>query len=646
MESKDLQSFKNAFLITFLYFIFGITWIIITDNIVATSVNATDELTLMQTYKGWFFIFITAVFLFALSYRFFSKIHQQYLKQSQEREKHQKEISKNDMLVRTIVNSSPDAIFVKDLDGKYALFNNGAANIVGIDADKIIGKDDFALFPQEDAQRLRSHDKEIIEAGIIKTTEEQVTTMFGVKSFLVTKGPLFTESGEVFGLFGISRDITEQKQYEEFLQKSKEEFYHLAHIDILTGLPNRLYFTEVMRDKCDTKKPFSMILLDLDEFKIVNDSYGHRFGDRLLVEVSKIFVDIFGDSSFVARMGGDEFAIIMDSNDQDYIVSLMKNLHDTLNNSFHIGDIEVYITASSGISIYGNNATMEVMLQEADAAMSNAKKTGKNKFSFFDIQYTQDALNHTKIATNLKKALKSNELELYFQPQYNPYNNEIVGFEALIRWNFEDTMILPSQFIPIAEETGLIVEIGDFVLMESLKTAVRWHKDGIFKGKIAINVSARQFIHLEFVNTIEKFLKETGCEPSFIELEITESSILENPEYTISILKSLKEMGFHISLDDFGTGYSSLSYLKNLPIDKIKIDQSFIKNITYQEKNQTIVKTIISLAKGLNMKVIAEGVESEQELDFLQKYGIDYIQGFYYSKPLPLSNVEELLSLK
>lgn len=324
----------------------------------------------------------------------------------------------------------------------------------------------------------------------------------------------------------------------------------------------------------------------------------------------------------------------------------MQRLTDILNHPIHIEETDVYITASIGIAMYPSDAdNPEELLQKADAAMYNAKDMGKNTYSFYNLELTEKALQHTTLSTQLKKALQNNELQLYFQPQVDSHSGKIIGAEALLRWPNGESSIPPSVFIPIAEESGLIIEVGEFVLQQGFQAAVTWSKERLLHGRIAINVSARQLTHIDFLMTLDRVIQETQCDPSLIELEITESSILENPEKIIALLWVIKGKGFNISIDDFGTGYSSLSYLKNLPIDKLKIDISFVRNVTHEPKNQSIVKTIIALAKGLNMEVLAEGVETEEEMLFLQDNGIDSIQGYYYYKPMP-KNEFQLLFLK
>ncbi len=448
-------------------------------------------------------------------------------------------------------------------------------------------------------------------------------------------------------IYASAQDITQRKNAENKTLEAKEHFDHMAHHDPLTNLPNRLSLIEKLELKTFDMEdhPFALFFLDLDSFKEVNDSFGHRFGDELLIRVTHLLQEIFPPDTFIVRTGGDEFVMLLScQKDKDMINLTMTRLVDILNHPLHIEETDIYITASVGIAMYPNDAkTSEELLQKADAAMYNAKRMGKNTFSFYSSDLTQKAIKKTTITTNLKKALQNKDLILYYQPQVDTKSGKIIGAEALLRWPDHGGMIPPSLFIPIAEESGLILEVGEFVLQQGCKIATDWSHQGILPGRIAINVSARQLIHPNFVLSLEKILEDTQCNPAWIELEITESSILENPEKMILLLGTLKAKGFYISIDDFGTGYSSLSYLKNLPIDKLKIDISFVRNVTHEPKNQTIVQTIIALARGLRMSVIAEGVETKEELDFMCQNGVDSIQGYYYHKPMMREAIEILL---
>lgn len=647
MNIKDSQSFKNAFQISALYLLFGMGWIYFSDMWTGFFADDSHQILIWQTYKGFFFIGVTALLLYLLSYRILRDRYAEYKQHIAEQKKAQQKLAQQDALLKTIINSSPDAIFVKDLEGKYILFNNGAGDLVDVSPEKVINNTDAFLFAPETVKRIQEQDRLIISQGEIVNHEECLTTTRGIeKIFWVTKGPLYTDEGKLFGLFGISRDITSMKGNEQIIIDEKERYDYMAHHDPLTGLPNRLSLVEILQAKVNRipSVPFVLMFLDLDGFKEINDSFGHPFGDQVLVLFSKLLQELFPKETLIIRTGGDEFVILIESNfDQHSIQIQINRLIQTLNDPFTIDQTEVYITASIGISLYPDDASnYEELLQKADAAMYKAKSFGRNTYNFYNDGLTQEVLERTTLASNLKKAISNHDLILYYQPQINPHSGKITGVEALIRWITDEGMIPPSLFIPLAEERGLIIEVGDFVLEEGFRTAVEWMKKGIFSGRIAINISAKQLIHQNFLLRIEELLHKTGCNPAWIELEITESSILEYPEKIIALLGVIKSKGFKISIDDFGTGYSSLSYLKNLPVDKLKIDISFIRDITIEPKNQTIVKTIIALAKGLGMATIAEGVESAEELEFMRLNGVDSIQGYYYYKPMDIATIESL----
>jgi len=661
MQKRDLNSYKNAFIIAIIYFIAGTLWIVLSDSAVALFTEKSVDITEIQTYKGWFFIFATTIGLFILSYKFFHTMYLNYAKSLEQSMKFKKtkeelyeskeavklsqtELSRHAKLLDTIINGLPEAIFAKNLDGEYILFNNSAANILNLSPDEVLGKGDEVIFLPHEALQIKKEEQEILVHKELITKEEKHVINDEERIYLTTKGPLLDGAEGIFGFFGIARDITEQKEYEKYLLDSKEKFYNLSHINFITNLPNRLSMREVLSKKCKEELQFCLILFDLDEFKIVNDSYGHRFGDKLLFEVSRTLRESFDSDTFIACIDGDAFAIIIDSNDTDEITFLMQKFHSTLNTPFKIEMTDVYITASAGICTYPDDAkNVDELYQAADTAMYNAKKLGKNRFSFYDEKFKREALAYTKMVTNLKQAIDKNELELYYQAQNSVKNGKIVGAEALLRWKHDGKMIPPDIFIPLAEKSTLIIEIGNFVLKSGFETVKKWHEEGIFDGRVSINISIRQLMHLDFIKTLKELLLESKCKASWIELEITESYILENPKLAIALLEELKGLGFNISMDDFGTGYSSLSYLKNLPIDKLKIDKSFITNIQDEPKNQIIVKTIIFLARELGIHILAEGVETSQEQEFLLQNGIDSIQGYYYHKPSPSNEVERLM---
>lgn len=546
--------------------------------------------------------------------------------------------------IESILSTASDGIHVHDLEGNLLLFSDSFAAMLGYTRTETqqlkIYDWDHHFNPHDISSTMQSITSERItfEAKHTRKDESVIDVEINAKQILLNNKPY---------IYASSRDITERKRTEQILLEAKENLNVLAHHDPLTALPNRLSLLETLKIKTTlpNASPFALLFLDLDGFKEVNDSYGHRFGDKLLVVFAKLLQNTFPPKTFIVRTGGDEFVIILECYEEhDALETTLFSLINKLNAPFEIDYIDVYITSSVGIAMYPKDAvTSEELLQNADAAMYDAKKMGKNTFSFYSGHLTESALQKTTLATNLKKAIASKDLEVYYQPQVDFKTSHIIGVEALLRWFRDDGSISPAIFIPLAEETGLIKELGEFVLREGCTKAREWKTKELLHGRIAINVSARQLTHLDFLSTLERIILETECDPTWIELEITESSILENPDKIIALLTLLKTKGFHISIDDFGTGYSSLSYLRNLPIDKLKIDQSFVRNIIEEPRNQTIISTIVSLASGLGMSTIAEGVETLEEFRFLQNSHIDALQGYFYYKPLPSYEVESLL---
>ncbi len=443
------------------------------------------------------------------------------------------------------------------------------------------------------------------------------------------------------------RNMKEQKQNEQNILEAKQHVDRLAHQDILTQLPNRLSLIEYLNHRCSKNDPFGFLFLDLDGFKEINDSYGHAFGDQLLISIADILRKTLPSDSYLVRMGGDEFVIIIDCQNETKIITLfLDDFFAKLSHPIPIHQTDVYINGSIGIAMYPADATnYQDLLQKADSAMYHAKKSGHLNYSFYEKRFIEKAIKRTTLSTKLKKALNHNELTLYYQPQINVHTNQIEGVEALCRWFTPQGAIPPGEFIPIAEESGLILDIGRFALSQSSIMAKQWYEQGCMLGHVAVNVSARQLSHPDFLTILDEIVTTNQCSPHCIEIEITESSILENPEKMLQLLHSMKEKGYYLSMDDFGTGYSSLSYLKDLPIDKLKIDQSFVRNITHNPKNQIIVKTIINLGKGLGMQVLAEGVETQEELEFLITNGIDSVQGYYFHRPLSVDDLNAVLTL-
>jgi diguanylate cyclase (GGDEF)-like protein len=436
----------------------------------------------------------------------------------------------------------------------------------------------------------------------------------------------------------------EEKQI--ILVRQRDILDHSAHYDSLTSIPNRLNFVEKLNRYIQLKQPFAVWFIDLDRFKEINDSFGHSIGDGVLQEVANRLAKTIGLES-IARFGGDEFAIIVENaqskNDTETII---KHFLEMLTNPMNVEGYEIFITCSAGASFFPNDAqSAEELLRNADSAMYQAKEEGKNTYQFYTQEMTQKVYERLTLENSLRKALTNQEFLLYYQPQVDMSLGKVIGFEALIRWNNpEFGIVSPLKFIPIAEDTGLIIEIGEWVIEEASRQIAQWRNEGLNPGYIAVNISAKQLIHGNLEKVVPAILEKHGCLHEWIELELTESIIMNNPDYSKNILVQLSEMGFKLAIDDFGTGYSSLAYLKNLPMNKLKIDKSFVDNLPEDQADGEIVKSIIHLCKGLNLNIVAEGIETDKQGKFLLKEGCLIAQGYHYYKPLPSLEAKETLT--
>ncbi|MDH3257388.1 MAG: EAL domain-containing protein, partial [Nitrospinota bacterium] len=438
------------------------------------------------------------------------------------------------------------------------------------------------------------------------------------------------------------QDLTERKQMENTIRQ-------MAYYDSLTGLPNRNLLNDrlavALANASRNNQKVAILFLDLDHFKTINDSLGHEAGDHLLQQVSLRIKGILRKQDTIARMGGDEFIILIPGlTDVDHTARLAEKILDAVTPVFKIGDNELYIGCSIGISIFPDDGMeIKTLLKNSDLAMYRAKEKGRNTFQLYTPSMNFKAMERLAVEKNLRKALDREEFELYYQPKINLKSGQIAGMEALIRWDSPELgLVMPNQFIPIAEETRLIIQLGHWVLLTACQQAKSWQEDGLPQIPISVNLSVVQFTHPNLVSEISRVLKQTKIPPHHLELEITESVLMQDTTLAVSILNKLSELGIKISIDDFGTGFSSLNYLKNLPMDYLKIDQTFIQDFNLQT-NFAITKAIVTLAQSLNMKTIAEGVETEQQRKFLVELNCDEAQGFLFSKPIPKEEMGELL---
>lgn len=469
------------------------------------------------------------------------------------------------------------------------------------------------------------------------------------------------ESGAVDYLFKpIDTEILNSKvsiflelgNQKRLIEKQAKVMQEQAQFDLLTGLPNRTLFTDRFNQTLSEAKrnngKFALLFLDLDRFKNVNDALGHDAGDLLLKEAAtRLKSCVRRSSDTVARLGGDEFTTILTCNITSNSAAIVaQKIIDAIAQPFNLNGIECTVGVSIGISLYPSDSdNVESLMKDADIAMYQAKNSGRNNYQFYSPSMNIKALDRLRLEGDLRKAIQRDELILYYQPQLDINTKKIIGSEALIRWNRINTgLVSPDDFIPIAEETGIITQIGEWVIRNACKQHNVWQKTGISSLSMSINISAKQFRQENFVELIAKLLDETGMSPDCLELEYTESCIMENADIAITMMNKLKEMHVRLSIDNFGTGSFSLKMIKHLPIDKIKIDKSFVQDVTNNTKDTAIVKAIIAMAHSLKLKVIAEGVETNEQFELLKSLNCNEVQGFLFSKPVPADEFKELLS--
>jgi diguanylate cyclase (GGDEF)-like protein/PAS domain S-box-containing protein len=437
----------------------------------------------------------------------------------------------------------------------------------------------------------------------------------------------------------VGRDITERKKAEMTIQ-------HMAFYDTLTGIPNRNMFKKHLNEvlNFNRKEKVAVLFLDLDRFKSINDTKGHSTGDLLLQKVAKRLQNAVQTEGMVSRQGGDEFIILIENTNNDQAIEVTLRILTEFSSPFELNGEEYFVTSSIGISIYPTDGMdQETLIKNAGTAMYVAKGRGKNKFQFYSANFNGNSNHKMELENGLRKALEQNQLSLYYQPQIELTTGQVVGFEALLRWEHPKFgMISPDEFIPLAEETGLIVPIGKWVLKTACEQNKAWQKAGLTAVTVAVNISVCQFQDENFVDFVINALDDTELDPEYLELEITES-VMQDLEKSKHLLNELKKLGVSLAIDDFGTGYSSLSYLRHLPIDKIKIDKSFVDDILYHSNQGLMVKTIIDMGNHLQFSVIAEGIELKEQLDFLEQNECKIGQGYYFSQPLPAEQIEDFL---
>ncbi len=562
-----------------------------------------------------------------------------------ERKRAEEALRKSEERYRTILEDMEEGYFEVDPAGTFTFANDALCISLGYTRDELIGMNYWQYADDESAKKLFQAFNQVYKTGEpLRDLEHKAIRKDGKGALAEISISLMRDSeGKPAGFRGVSRDITERKRIEERIK-------YLATHDALTGLPNRTMFSQLLKHAIESahrhERQFAVLFIDLDRFKNINDTLGHEAGDQLLQEVATRFKQALRASDIIARLGGDEFVLLIEEiSDPSQIVLVARKILSATIKPMVLMNQECRVTSSIGISIFPSDAENEQsLMKNADIAMYFAKEEGKNNYQFYSKNIKSQASGWLALETNLGLALERNELSLNYQAKLDLKTNTISGAEALLRWqNPQLGPVSPVHFIPVAEETGLIVPIGTWALRTACAQNVRWIHDGLQMVCIAVNLSLRQLTDDNLIADIEKALGDSGMAPDLLELEITESMVMHNPERTIALLSKIKQMGVRLAIDDFGTGYSSLAQLRRFPIDTLKVDRSFIRNIPKDFEDNEITKAIIGVGKTLSLRVVAEGVETEEQMAFLREHACDEMQGYYFSKPIAADQFAELL---
>ena len=547
--------------------------------------------------------------------------------------------------LRSLVENTPDTIARYDKDCRRIYANPRMVADLGAPLEQVLNKTPSQFPGGDSALAYEEHIRTVFASG--QSVDFELSWKAGDGTPVVSHirlAPEFGVGGEVISALAVGRDITEIDEY-------RQSIHHLAFYDSLTDLPNRALLSDrihqTIADAAWHGYQFGLLLLDLDRFKEVNDTLGHSVGDLLLREAANRLLLCVRNYDTVARLGGDEFAVLLPQvREGDDLATIARKIIEAFEQPFNIVGKELFISASVGIALYpGDSAEIDALFKYADSAMYHAKKKGRNNFQFYAKELTARSTERMVLEEALRKALKNHELELHYQPQVELATGHIIGAEALLRWNRkEGGMVTPDKFIPVAEETGMIVSFGEWALFAACQAAVEWNRGRIVPFRIAVNFSTRQFIQNDLLASVRRILQETQCKPEWLKIEITESLLLEDSHEILAVLNAFDDMGLEIAIDDFGTGYSALSYLNRFPVSQIKIDRSFVRDIPNNQERAELVKAMISIAQALHMELIAEGVETREQADYLNLHGCLMGQGYLFGKPMPYTEFGKQLA--
>jgi len=549
-----------------------------------------------------------------------------------------------------ILEQIHDSVISTDLNGIITHWNHGATTIHGYSKEEAIGKSINMLYPPEDLEKLHWIRQQALLHNAFHDQVRKVTKSGDIIYTDISLSVLRDEAGNTIGITRYSQDITQKKEIQDKLKKQTELLNFQAFHDTLTELPNRALFDDRLQQSIANAhrhhEKFGLLFIDLDNFKQINDILGHHYGDEVLKIIAQRLSACIREEDTLSRLGGDEFTILVQNlQTSEFAAKIAQKIIDAMKPMLVIENHELNISASIGISLYPKDSIVKHdLLKYADTAMYKAKEEGRNNYQFYSEDMTQLAFKKATMEISLRKAIEQQEFIVYYQPQIDARNNSIIGLEALVRWQHPEMgLVMPDAFIALTEESGLIKELDNFVMLQAMTDVSQWYKEGLDPGILSLNLSIKQLMNTNFIAVLEETIKKTGFSIEWLELEITESQMMRDPMKSIEILQTLSRMGIEIAIDDFGTGYSSLAYLKRLPVNKLKIDQSFIHDLPHDDEDCAISKALIALAQSLNLKIIAEGVENSEQVEYLLSNNCYYIQGHYYSKAITKKEISEYL---
>jgi diguanylate cyclase (GGDEF)-like protein/PAS domain S-box-containing protein len=627
-----LFSYRGALRAGLVYLLVSIVWIQLSHQVLINFIDEPVELDRWLQMRGYVWVSLSALAIYLLCARFArANLIQQPLRENRERLRQ----------AAAVFDCTREGVLVTDAQGLIVHVNRAFIEITGYQCEDVMGH-------QPSLFKSGRHSASFYRA-MFQTLERD-----GEWS-----GEIWNrrKSGEIYPQWQTIRVIRDdQGQISHYvavfsdisaIKHSEHELAHLAHHDPLTDLPNRLLFTDRAEQALASaqahKRGCALLLLDLDHFKIINDSLGHNVGDQLLKTVGERLQGLFGPGVTLARLGGDEFAVLAESCPQlVQAAALAQRILDAMKEPFIFDGHQLFISASIGISLFPSDAlSAEQLLRNADSALFKAKSAGREGYALYTEELTAHAQHRVEMAGELRRALEQQELRVYYQPVHELQNSRLIGVEALVRWQHpERGLVPPGDFIPIAERTGLIADIDAWVMDQACRQMCQWLADGAPLTFLAVNVSSRLFARRELYDQVAKVLHDTGLDPAFLELEVTESAVMEDPEVALEQMHRLRELGLRLAIDDFGTGYSSLLRLKRLPVQKLKIDQGFVAGLPWDEDDAAIVRVVIALAQSMGMQVHAEGIEQVDQARFLLDQQCDLGQGYWFGRPMPASELD------